>query len=489
MAKVSSKTIYSSLLWNFLERILVEGIQLIISIVLARILLPEDYGILSLIVVFVSIATVFVETGFCSALIHKKEIDNNDINFIFTVNIIISILMCAILFFTAPLIANFYKNYNANELIRMLRGYSLILPIGAISSVQTALVHRKMMFKNMLVVNSIATITSGAVGIILALNGFGTWALILQQISFKVITVLILAFIVKWLPKVCFGKKESWGMIKYGSNILWVRLFNTFYNKLSALVVGKRYSPETLAFYEKGQTFPSLIATNTDYSLQKVMFSAYSKEQDNLPRIKELMRQTISLITFILFPLIMGMFAVTKNLISCLLTDKWLDATIYMQLFCLFYLLQPIKTTSAQALNGIGKSNVSFRIAIFSKLLGIVLIFSTIWFGLVWMLIGLIFTEVVACLLYFILNKKYFSYGIREQVIDILPTIVTSTIMVVAVILFTKLVTGLNKYLLLGLQVLIGFIVYAIFAFIIDKKKVRLIKDFFKNKKTEESDK
>lgn len=482
MAKLQNKTVYTSLAWNFLERLCVECIQLVISIILARILLPEDYGVLALITIFISISTVLVETGLSSSIINKKDVTQRQINFIFSISLIASIILYVIIFFCAPIIATFYDAYDPVLLVKLLRVYSLVLPVGAITSVQIAVVHKNMQFKKMFLVNFIAVIISGAIGVFLALNGYGAWALIAQQMTSKIILLISLTVILKWVPRLGKPDQDSWEMIKYGSNILGLGLFNVVYNQFSSITVGKIYTPNSLAFYNKAQTFPSMIATNTDYSMQKVMFSAYSKEKENIGRIKEMMRNTISIISFILFPLLLGMLATTENIVYCLLSEKWMPCVPYMQLFCLFYLLQPLKTTGAQALNGIGQSKLSLRVGIVSKIIGIILILSTVWFGLVYLLIGLILSEIIASVVYILLNKKYFNYTIGEQLKDFVPSLICSSIMCISAIMIGKIINSLAPIMMLILQCVCGAIVYFATSLILNRKMFNTLKTFLKKK-------
>ena len=277
------------MIWNLLERVGTQGAQLIVSIILARILLPEAYGILALITVFINLATVVVETGFGSSVIQKKDITPRQIDVIFTLNLTVAVVLCGVLWLVAPLIASFYSNYDRTLLIRVIRVYSLILPVGGITSIQSAMIYRNMEFKKFFKVNIAVTVLSSIIGIVMALLDCGVWALIAQQLSAKVILFVSLLFAVKWKPRLNFRFRQSGSMFRFGSNILLNRLLNMLYHQISSLVIGKTYSPDTLAFYTKGNTFPSMIATNTDYALQKVMFSAYSKHQDDLAKVRELM--------------------------------------------------------------------------------------------------------------------------------------------------------------------------------------------------------
>ena len=455
-----SNSISASLFWNLLERAGTQGTQLVVSIILARMLLPEAYGILSLVTVFVSIATVFVETGFGSSIIQKKDLTKGQTDVVFTFNFLASLILFAILWVCAPLIATFYSNYDHVLLEKVIRVYALILPAGAVTSIQSAVIYRDMQFRKFFLVNIAVILISSAIGIGLAWAGVGVWALIGQQLSAKLSQLIILLFVVKWKPHLDFRMKKSWDLFKFGSNILLNRLLNVLYNQVSSLVIGKRYSSDMLAFYSKGHTFPSLIATNTDYAMQKVMFSAYSKNQDELPCVKAMMKKTISLSTFLLFPLMFGMFACAENITRVLLTDKWLPCVTYMQIFSLSYMLQPFGTTAAQALNGIGRSDISLKTGVAIKMAGIALIIVAVPLGMPFMAGAVLLTSVISSASYMAVNTKVFAYSLKEQLGDVAANVLTAASMAAVCLLLGHCLHGLRPILILMLQVLSGGIWY-----------------------------
>lgn len=448
------------MIWNLLERLGTQGAQLLVSIILARILMPEAYGILALITVFVNLATVIVETGFGSSVIQKKEISTRQIDIIFTLNLSVSILLFGILWLTAPLISSFYSKYDHNLLIWVIRIYSLILPIGSITSIQSAIIYRNMEFKKFFLVNIIVTILSSVIGVVMACLDFGVWALIAQQLSAKVILLLCQFFAVKWKPRLDFHFHQSGSMFRFGTSILLNRLLNMLYQQISSLLIGKKYTSEDLAYYAKANTFPSMIATNTDYSLQKVMFSAYSKHQDDIGVIKSLMRKTICLSTFLLSPLMFGMLACSENFIRVILTDKWLPSTLYMQIFCISFFLQPINTTSSQALNGIGKSNLTLKIGILTRVAGILLIIASVPLGIFYIALAVLTTTVLSCLVYILVNKRIFGYRIGEQLKDIGINMLLAGSMMIVCFFVGFLCREMKPIIALSCQVLSGMVWY-----------------------------
>ncbi len=466
MSKKSTPSISGSMVWNLLERLGAQGTQLLVSIILARLLMPEAYGILALITVFINLATVVVETGFGSSIIQKKDITPEQINIVFTLNIAVATLLCGILWLAAPLIASFYSNFDRVLLIWVIRIYALILPIGSITSIQSAVIYRNMEFKKFFLVNLISIILSSVIGITMAYMNCGVWALIAQNLSAKAILLVCQLFVVKWKPRLDFHFRQSGSMFRFGSNILLNRLLSMMYHQISSLVIGKAYTPDALAYYTKGNTFPSIIATNTDYALQKVMFSAYAKHQDNLAKVRELMRKTIRLSTFVLSPLMFGMLSCSENFIRVILTDKWLPAQIYMQIFCISFFLQPIGTTAAQALNGIGRSDLTLKIGLITKLSGIGLVLIATPLGVTYIALAVLMTSTVSSVTHLLVNRKIFDYRIRRQLMDLAENILPSVTMALVCFAVGYFCRSFAPIAALALQVLAGTAWYLCWAVI-----------------------
>lgn len=483
MSNQPKHSISGSMVWNMLERLGTQGAQLLVSIILARILMPEAYGVLSLVTVFVSLATVVVETGFGASIIQKKDISKQEIDIIFTFNLSISLALCGILWLCAPLIATYYSNYDYALLTSVVQVYSLILPIGSITSIQSSMIYRNMQFKKFFVVNVLAIIGSSTVGIVSALLGAGVWALVFQQLSAKFFLMITQLFAVSWKPHLNFRFRQAKALFRFGGNILFNRLVNMLYNQASSLVIGKHYTSDMLAFYTKGHTFPSIIATNTDYALQKVMFSAYSKVQDDLKKVREMMRKTIRLSTFLLSPLMFGMLACSENFVRVVLTDKWLPCVPYMQIFCISFFLQPISTTAAQALNGIGRSDLTLKLGMSTKLFGILVIIGVVRLGVLPIALGVLLTTLISATVFTICNKKIFGYHIRQQFKDIVGNILSAVSMCAVCFAVAYFCQSMAPILILVLQVLSGAVWYITMAVLFKNdnltyllKKLKLIK-------------
>ena len=447
--------VISSLIWKFLERIGTQGIQFIVSIILARLLLPSDYGVISMILVFTAIANVFVQNGFSTSLIQKKEADDCDFSSVFYVSMVIAIICYGIIYFIAPYIANFYK---MEQITLILRVMSLTLFFGAINSVQNAKISRDMKFKKLFFSSLGAIIVSGTTGIALAYLGYGAWALVWQQLSNALATTIILWFTSGWRPKLMFSIKKVKKLFSYGWKILCSSLIDTIYQNIYNLVIGKFYNSKTLGNYNKGEQFPKLIAVNIDGAISSVMLSAYSKEQDSKDKLKKMVRRSIVTSSLLIFPMMFGLAAVSENVVKILLTDKWLGCVPYMQLLCIVYALYPINTANLQAIKAIGKSDYYLKLEIIKKILGIIVLVCTVRYGVYIMTLGQVGVAIVSTFINSYPNRKLLDYKYIEQLKDIFPNLIISIVMFIIVYLFGNI--NMNIYLLLGFQILIGIAVY-----------------------------
>ncbi len=292
--------VLSSLFWKLMERGGTQGIQFIVQIVLARLLLPEDYGLIALVTIFIALANVFVQSGFNTALIQKKDADEVDFSSVFYLSLFVAGLLYIVLFFTAPFIADFYRDL---QLIPVIRILAITLFFGAFNSIQNAYVSRNMLFKKLFFSSLGAILVSGIIGVIAAYMGYGVWALVMQQLSNQLMITLILWFTVKWRPRLLFSLKRVKVLFSYGWKLLASSLLNTLYMNIRTLIIGRIYSPATLGFYNRGEQFPKLIVTNIDGSIQSVMLPTLAAHQDDRIRVKDMVRRSIVTSSFVLFPM------------------------------------------------------------------------------------------------------------------------------------------------------------------------------------------
>ncbi|KIO70374.1 lipopolysaccharide biosynthesis protein [Caldibacillus thermoamylovorans] len=453
--EVTKKNVISSLLWKLLERGGTQGIQFIVTIVLARILLPEEFGIIVLITIFISIAEIFVQSGFNTALIQKKDVDETDFSSVFYLSLLVACILYILLFFTAPFIADFFGEPGLDSVLRVL---SITLFLGAINSIQIAVISRKMQFKKLFTSSFGAVIISAIVGIGMAYNNYGVWALVGQQLSNKLTVTVILWFTVKWRPKLIFSFERVKSLFSFGWKILVSNLLDILYKNLQSLIVGRIYNSATLGFYNRGEQFPKLIVSNIDGSIQSVMLPTLSSYQDNKEKFKDIVRRSVVTSSFIIFPLMTGMAIVAEPLIRIILTDKWLPAVPFLQIFCASYALWPIHTANLQAINALGRSDLFLKLEVIKKIVGLIILGISIPFGVYALALGVLIASIISIFINAYPNSKIINYSIIEQFKDIVPSLILSSVMGILVYFIKYLELG--TLLTLLLQILFGVIIY-----------------------------
>lgn len=435
MSKTDTKAgVFSNLIWRFAERSGAQGVSFIVSIILARLLAPEAYGTVALVTVFTTILQVFVDSGLGTALIQKKEADDLDFSTVFYFNFAVCILLYFGMYFAAPYIALFY---NQPELTSLIRVISLTLIISGVKNIQQAYVSRNLMFKRFFFATIGGTLFSAILGILLAYFGFGVWALVAQQLSNAAIDTLILWLTVKWRPRWMFSFERLKSLFSFGWKLLVSAVLDTVYNNLRQLIIGKMYTPSNLAFYNKGQQFPNIIVTNINASINSVLLPVMSKEQDNVEQIKKMTRRSISLSTYVMAPLMMGLAFVSPVLIELLLTDKWLPCVPFLRIFCISYMFYPIHTANLNAINAMGRSDLFLKLEVAKKVIGMILLLSTMWFGVRAMAYSLLVSSLCGQIINAWPNRKLLGYGYLEQMKDILPSISLAVFMGVCVSLLS----------------------------------------------------
>jgi O-antigen/teichoic acid export membrane protein len=449
------KTVVSSLAWKLLERIGTQGIQFAVQILLARILSPENYGTIALISIFIAIANVFIQSGFSTALIQKKDTSEEDFSSVFYLSLVIAAIFYLILFITSPLIARFYNN---GQLIYILRVLSLTLFLGAFNSVQNAVIAKKMQFKKLFFSSLGSIVISGIAGIICAYLGYGVWALVIQQLVNQLSVTLILWFTVDWHPKKVFSLERVKVLFSFGWKLLASALLETFYANIRSLIIGKLYTPATLGFYNRGDQFPQIIVSNINGSIQAVIFPALSSEQDNIEKIKNMVRRAIMMSSFLIFPM-MTMLAVTaKPLVIVLLTEKWLPCVPFIQIFCVSYALWPIHTANLQAINALGRSDIFLKLEVIKKIFGTLILIVSIFYGIKAIAYGMLFSSIMFSFVNAYPNLKLLNYSYIEQLKDIIPSLIISLIMGFLIHLFSYL--NMSNWMTLVFQTLTGIFLY-----------------------------
>ena len=472
-------TILSGLFWRFAERMGAQIVTFVVSIVLARILAPSDYGMISLVTIFVTIANVLVTSGFGNSLIQKKDADDLDFSSVFFAQLGLAILLYVVLFFAAPYIAAFFGDGYEN-LCQVLRVIGLRIPIAAINNVQHAYVSRKMIFKKFFIATIFGTIASAAVGLWMAYAGYGVWALVGQYLTNVVMDTIILGLTVAWRPRLLFSFARLKPLFSFGWKLLTVDLVNSLLNNLRTVLVGKVYSSSDLAYYDKGEQFPSLIVTNINSSVQSVLFPAMSKEQDEPEKVKELLRTMIRVGSFVIFPLTFGLMAVAKPVILLLLTEKWIETVPYVQIFCASYSLRILSTSCAQSVKAMGRSDLYMKNTLIYKAIELCSIVISAIISVKAVAVGTLINAMILVFIQYNCNRKLTQYRIGEFLTDLLPCLLLSSSMV-AVVAFMGMFS--SSIIMVVFQILVGGIWYIGGAYLFRMKAMgtilNIIKGFF----------
>ncbi|MFF5993403.1 lipopolysaccharide biosynthesis protein [Lysinibacillus sp. KU-BSD001] len=447
--------IITSLLWKLTERVGTQGIQFIVMIILARFLLPEDFGLIVVVTIFITIAGVIAQSGFNTALIQAKKIDKIDLSSVFYFNLLIAAILYFTLFILSPVIALFFQE---PQLILILRILSISLFFSALNSIQQTIIARNMQFKKLFVSSLSGVIIAGLIGIIMAYSHFGIWSLVLQQLVFQFMVTVTLWYTVKWRPQFCFSIERLGRLFSFGWKLLLSALIDTIYSNIKSLLIGKLFSPTILGFYNRGEQFPSVLINNINGSILSVMFPVLSSQQDNVTRMKEMMRRAIVTSSFIVFPMMVGLAVIAEPLVKVLLTEKWLPAAPFLQLFCAIYALWPIHTANLQAINALGRSDIFLKLEIIKKLLGIFILIISVPYGVYAMAMGGVVGGIISSFLNAYPNIILLNYSMKEQLSDIYPSFLISSIM--GGIIYTIKWINFSDIATVVIQVVFGVILY-----------------------------
>ncbi len=449
------KKVLSGLFWKYAERCCAQGVTFIVGIVLARTLMPDDYGLASLSGIFISIMTLVGDLGLGNALIQKGDTDELDYNSVYYINLLLNFVLYAIIYFTAPLGAKFYHE---PKITAMIRVSALTLIIGALFSMQYTIVYKKMQFKKFFFATITGTIVSSFVGIYMALNGYGTWAIIGQNLTNTIIDKLFLFYMARWTPKPMFSLKRVKPLFNFGWKMMVSGAIDHLYKDMYSLVIGRQYSKGDLAYHDRGKHYPVLLINNLNTSISSVLFPALSSKKEEKEEFKNMVRRSIKTSTFLVFPCMAGLAGTAKALITILITEKWLPCMPFLWFYCFSYALWPIHTANLQAITAMGRTDVFLRLEIIKKVVGVILLIISVPFGLMAMMWGKVLAALVSSFVNASPNKKLIGYSYIEQLKDILPAFILSAVMLVCVLAVELL--GLNIWLTLLIQVPLGVIIY-----------------------------
>ncbi|MCR4719593.1 MAG: lipopolysaccharide biosynthesis protein [Firmicutes bacterium] len=467
--------------WLFMERICAQLVSFSVSMILARLLLPEEYGIVAIVTVFITIFNVFVTGGFSTSLVQKKDADDLDFSSVLYFGLFMAVIAYAVLYLAAPFLN---KYYNYDQLTTVLRVMGLQVIIASVKSVYNAILTKKMQFKKFFWATFIGTVISAVVSIIMAYNGFGVWALVAQYLLNSIMDTVILGLVIAWFPKFRVSFKRLKGLISYGWKVLVSSLIDAIYNNIRSLIIGVKYSAADLAYYNRGKHFPDLIMNNINQAISNAVFPALSQKQDKREEVKYITRMAIKLSSYMVMPLMFGLAVIAQPLVKMLLTDKWLPCVPFLRILCFNAALMPLQSANVQAILAIGRSDINIKLNMLKKGIGLLIICISSQISVIAMAYAGMITGVLCLIINASPNKKLFDYSLKEQVLDIVPYVAMSFIMGISVWFIQYL--PIIPIIQIALQVSIGIVVY-IFISIIFKvecyyKLVALLKGYIKKK-------
>ena len=415
-------------------------------------------------------------TGFGEALVQKKDADELDFSTVFFCTLSLSIVIYIILFIGAPYIAEFY---HTKEIILVLRILSIKIVLSSIATVQHAYVQKRMIFKKFFFSTLGGTVISGILGIVLAYSGFGVWALVFQYLTNTIIDILVLLKTVPWHPRLIFSVERAKQLMDFGWKLVFSNLINVVYNESRSLIIGRSYSSADLAYYNKGNQIPSLAITNIDTAIGNVVFPAMSAAEDK-ERLKAIGRRAMKTTSYIIFPIMIGLIVVSRPLILLLLTDKWSNSIIYMQILCLYWMTQPIQTTNWQIIKAIGRSDLCLKLEILKKAIGITMVVIAMYFGVFAIAVSAAIFGIISMVINILPNKSLIDYSIKEQLLDIFPALISAVIMGVGVYFISYL--SLPVIIQFAVQIIFGAIIYVGISYVFKVESFEYILSIVKKK-------
>ena len=453
------------MIWTFMERIGTKVVQFSLQLLLARLLVPEDYGLCALLLAFINIATVFVNSGLNTALIQKKEADSLDFSSVLYLSLSISVILYVILFFLSPFIADFFNDKRLSLLMRVL---AVSLIIGAFNSVQLSVLTRNMQFRKLFIANLLGMIVSAVVSIVMAMNGFGVWSIVIQYLINRLVVTLALFALVRWMPKLEFSWIRIKSLFSFGWKCMTTNFLSTIVTDIYIAVVGKFYPKSQLGVYDTGNKIPATISETFSSSLGNVLFPAFSKLQNDIPQLRAIVAKSNKISSFLIAPIMFAIIASAHPIISILLTDKWIGAVPFLQMACLLYALYPLHIANISAISAIGRSDVTLKCEIQKKIVDLSFLALMVNFSIYWVALGRVLTSFVSLWINMRPNKKFLQYDVWQQIVDIIPTFIIAVVMCASMFLVDLF--ELSIVIELTTKILIGLIVYLLLSYMFNRQ-------------------
>ncbi|WP_286821675.1 lipopolysaccharide biosynthesis protein [Mitsuokella sp. UBA4253] len=419
---------WRGMVWRFLERCSSQVVSFVVSVILARLLLPEEYGIIAMTMIFIALSEVFITSGLGSALIQKSSYDEESFSTMFWASVVFSLLLYGLLFLLAPYIAFLM---HTPELVPVLRVLGLRLPISAMNSIQQAYVSQQMIFKKFFFSTLSGTISSGVVGLVMAYSGYGVWALVGQNIVMVIVNTAALHFLIPWRPTLFFSKRVFQSLYGFSWRIMLTSFIGTFFEQLRSFLIGRYYKTADLAFANRGEQFPLVLAGNISTTVQSVLFPAFSHLQQDKHAVREAVRKSLMIGSFLVVGIMAILAGLAENLIIVLLTDKWISAVPYLQWSCLGQCFAILGMINLQTISALGRADISLKLEFIKKPFWFLILMIGVMISPLAIIAGNALYGIIAFCINAFPNKRLLNYGVKQQVLDVIyPFLLAGTIFV-----------------------------------------------------------
>lgn len=462
---LKNKTIKGTI-WSFANAIGGQGVTFVVGLVLARLLSPEEYGLIGIITIFISVFNCLIDSGISNAIIRKKDATEEDFNTAFIANLVFSLFFFVVMFAFAPLIASFFNSPILSDLTRVM---SIVVVINASRLVHSALLIKNVDFKTNTYCSLISGISSGIIGIGMAMQNYGIWSLVGQQVSRQLLYACCLWYFTKWTPRMQFSYSRFKELWSFGWKLMASSLLNTCWNQVYQVVIGKCYSPSTLGLYTRALQFVSICADNLNQVLQSVSYPVLCKLQDDKEMLKDGYRRFIQMSMAITFPLMLGLAVCSKPLILLTIGEKWLICVPFLQVLCLLYLLNPLHSINLNMLQVLGRSDLFLKLEIIKKGIAIGPILVGVFYDIMPMLYASVVASIISLFVNTYYSKRLLNYGVKEQIVDIYPSLFIAIVM--ALIILPIQYLPMNNILILLFQILFGIISYFLLSRLFNRKQ------------------
>lgn len=477
MSSLKEKTV-KGVAWSAIDRFSAQGIQFVFNILIARILLPEDYGLIAMLNIFLDVSRAFIDSGFANALIRKTDRTEVDYCTVFYFNLTISLFFYALLWFAAPVIARFYDIPLLSKVTRIV---SLSLVIGALGSIQSTRLVIKVDFKTRSVIHILSTVVIGGIGLWLAVKGYGVWALVAQSVVGNLFRTFLYWIIVKWRPRLIFSWKSLKEMFSFGSKLLLTGLTDTVYGNLYSILIGKIFEPASLGKYNRAESFASFPSSNLFGIVNSVSYPILCSVQQDRVMLKDAFRKIINVCSFVVFPAMIGLAAVSEPFVKLILTEKWIEIVPLLRILCVSFVFYPLSAYNITFPNVVGKSGTYFKLSIINKCVDVPILIAMVPLGLKWICFGKVVSTLINLFINTVQTKRIISWGFFSQIKDIAHIIAHSAIMGIVVTLVMSLFD--SDVLKLTMGILSGSLYYCVAAIVFRFKEFVYLKDYIDSRR------